>query len=107
MRRVTPWAITAWVAFVWSIVSCGAKPADDVTAESGAIRPRRSNGAACAVRSQCASGFCVDGVCCASACAGVCQACNLSGSLGTCRAAPAGTACGSAGAVCNGAGACE
>ncbi|HEY3256723.1 MAG TPA: FG-GAP repeat protein, partial [Polyangiaceae bacterium] len=32
-------------------------------------------GAACAQASECASGFCVENVCCASACSGVCQSC--------------------------------
>jgi hypothetical protein len=37
---------------------------------------RQANGTACATSSQCASWFCVDGVCCDSACTGVCQACS-------------------------------
>ena len=34
---------------------------------------------------------CVDGVCCNSTCAGACQACNLSGSMGTCTSVTTGT----------------
>jgi hypothetical protein len=41
-------------------------------------------GAACAAASDCGSGFCADGVCCASACDGTCYACNQAGLLGTC-----------------------
>lgn len=46
--------------------------------------PRRTPGAACDRDRQCASGFCRDGVCCTSDCAGDCQSCNLAGSAGTC-----------------------
>ena len=45
-------------------------------------------GAACTVAGRCASGFCVDGVCCAEACTGRCQACSAakkaSGADGVC-----------------------
>ena len=40
----------------------------------------RQNGRPCASVSSCASGFCVDGVCCNSACDGVCRRCGFSGS---------------------------
>ncbi|HET6149520.1 MAG TPA: kelch repeat-containing protein [Polyangia bacterium] len=54
----------------------------------------RPNGAGCstATASRCASGFCVDGVCCAAAsCPSTCQACNVEGpSKGTCASVPAG-----------------
>jgi hypothetical protein len=52
------------------------------------------NGAGCSVAfaSRCASGNCVDGVCCgAASCAGVCQACNVAGTLGICTAVAPGT----------------
>ena len=54
----------------------------------------RPNGSGCssASASTCASGFCVDGVCCASAsCTGTCQACDVTGNLGTCSNVPAGS----------------
>src|SRR4029077_14126204 len=38
----------------------------------------------------CLSGFCADGVCCDSICSGVCQACALTGMVGTCANVPAG-----------------
>lgn len=47
-------------------------------------------GQACAVSTECASGFCTDGVCCGSACGAKCEACNLPGKLGTCEAVPDG-----------------
>jgi hypothetical protein len=43
-----------------------------------------NNGFPCLSPSQCDSGFCVDGVCCASACDQPGQICNLPGSEGAC-----------------------
>ena len=75
-------------------------------------------GATCTSGATCATGHCVDGFCCNTACSGTCQACNAAqtgGTSGTCEnvlagnTAPAGqctaSACGNAG-TCN-AGACE
>ncbi|MBI2393901.1 MAG: hypothetical protein HYV09_30295 [Deltaproteobacteria bacterium] len=42
-------------------------------------------GASCGAPGECDSGFCVDGVCCGSACAGRCEACDVAGSVGTCK----------------------
>jgi len=48
----------------------------------------QANGTACASAAQCASGFCVDGLCCNTACNATCQACSAtkkgSGTDGTC-----------------------
>jgi len=52
------------------------------------------NGEGCtaATASSCASGFCVDGVCCSTAsCSGVCQSCSVAGKEGTCGLAAPGT----------------
>ena len=52
------------------------------------------NGEGCtaATASNCASGFCVDGVCCATAsCSGACQSCSVAGHEGTCSRAAPGT----------------
>ena len=38
----------------------------------------------CTDAAQCASGFCVDGVCCNEACTGTCVSCNQAQSPGTC-----------------------
>jgi hypothetical protein len=77
-----------------------------------------SNGMACTTGTTCNSGFCAQGVCCATACTATCSACNLTGSVGTCVAVPAGqdplnqcadataATCGTNGA-CNGSGACQ
>jgi hypothetical protein len=50
----------------------------------------RALGAACTDGSQCGTGFCVDGLCCESACRDVCRACNLPDMGGQCAAIPAG-----------------
>ena len=44
----------------------------------------------CTKGSECTSGFCSDGVCCDSACDGTCEACNVSGSAGSCVPVPDG-----------------
>ena len=50
------------------------------------------NGGGCSVPSQCASGFCVDSVCCDTECTGSGQRCAVPGQVGTCvTAAPAPT----------------
>jgi hypothetical protein len=80
----------------------------------------KSLGAACNANSDCPSGFCVDGVCCNTACRGECQACDVQGSRGVCSNVPyylpdklferngSEGSCDlpTAGARCNGAGKC-
>ena len=75
-------------------------------------------GARCSDASQCSSGFCENGACCATSCAGNCRSCALPGTEGSCALVPAGedplgqcadtgaTSCGHDG-VCNGFGACR
>jgi hypothetical protein len=78
------------------------------------------NGQACGAGSGCQTGFCVDGVCCETACAGSCNACRAAKTGqadGACRPVTTGTdpddeceldssnLCGRTG-MCNGAGAC-
>jgi MYXO-CTERM domain-containing protein len=46
---------------------------------------RRADGETCAEGGDCASGFCVDGVCCETACDGQCDKCNEPGTAGQCR----------------------
>jgi RHS repeat-associated protein len=48
---------------------------------------------ACTSNSQCATGFCVNGVCCDTACNGGCGVCNLAGKVGTCSPASSTTVC--------------
>jgi hypothetical protein len=66
---------------------------------SGACKKKK--GQACAAGSECVSGACVDGVCCASACNQACEVCNAT--PGTCTAAPKG----SSGRGSCGVGACD
>ncbi len=60
---------------------------------------RKGNGEPCLAASECGSGFCVDGVCCNSACGGGspdCQACSVAAGAmanGVCGAARGGTVC--------------
>jgi hypothetical protein len=58
-------------------------------------RPSLRNEKKCAVNNDCQAGFCVDGVCCNTACTGVCQACTAvkkgSGVDGVCGNIAAGT----------------
>ncbi len=57
---------------------------------AGICTPQKGPGATCGGTDQCASGNCVDGVCCDSACTGQCQACDVTGRVGTCSPVPAG-----------------
>ena len=63
-------------------------------------------GSSCTSSVECLSGYCVDGVCCTSQCNGVCQACNLPASLGTCTVAPSGYQCADSN-PCNGTEVCQ
>lgn len=63
-----------------------------------------SLGASCGGPGPCDSGICVDGRCCDSTCGNPCDACNVTGRLGTCSVSPLGrvpsTTCGRF--ACNG-----
>ncbi|HEY3358551.1 MAG TPA: choice-of-anchor D domain-containing protein [Polyangia bacterium] len=62
---------------------------------SGRCEKKHPDGGACGGTKECASNFCVDGVCCSSACTGQCQACTAakkgSGGDGTCGNVAANT----------------
>ncbi len=47
----------------------------------------KNNASTCGASIECASGHCVDGVCCDQACDGQCEACDVTGSEGTCTPA--------------------
>ncbi|HEY2901845.1 MAG TPA: hypothetical protein VGL59_14780 [Polyangia bacterium] len=107
-------------------------PTDDASADGGkkdggsdvacltAAAPRKTLGTVCACDGDCDSGFCIDGVCCASACQDTCKACNVPGMMGTCAFVPEGikprsattcapsamSTCGQDG-TCDGSGACR
>ena len=53
---------------------------------------KRGPGQTCTAADQCQSGFCVEGVCCTTACGASCNSCALPGSLGTCTPVPANAA---------------
>lgn len=103
--------------------SADAKSAHDAGTDAQPARDARPDaiaplGGACASNAECAGGFCVDGVCCNSACRGACVSCALPFSIGTCSPAPVGSvdphatctdqgpaSCGQNG-TCDGAGGC-
>jgi hypothetical protein len=75
----------------------------DVTIATAGSAP----GATCSTDAECATGHCVDAVCCDSACSGQCEACAEPGTEGSCVAVlglPRGgrTACASDGSLCGG-----
>jgi uncharacterized repeat protein (TIGR01451 family) len=81
--------------------------AADAYCSAGVCTPKQDNGGVCGAANQCKSGTCVDGVCCNTACDGQCEACDVTGSVGTCVAvsgAPHGNrpACASDGTACGG-----
>jgi hypothetical protein len=98
-------------------------PSLDAPARTDASCPanvtvKKALGQACACGPECASGFCVDGVCCNLACTGACVSCNVPGKMGECAPVPAGqpdphaickkedaSSCGQDG-TCNGLGGC-
>lgn len=126
---LTSLLLTAAVAAVLAL-SAGCADSSDggtdasVGADAGPpdVRDWDSNsglpGDRCDGNQSCASGFCSDGVCCATACNGVCETCNQPQAMGTCTPLNAGldpdnecapeaaTSCGRTG-VCDGAGACQ
>ncbi|MBI2392138.1 MAG: hypothetical protein HYV09_21280, partial [Deltaproteobacteria bacterium] len=63
------------------LVTGGRDPEPTSTAE---VFSRLFDGATCAGRGECRSGFCADGRCCSSACTGPCQACDTPSAPGTC-----------------------
>jgi MYXO-CTERM domain-containing protein len=54
---------------------------------AGSCVPKRPNGRDCQRDAECDLGFCTDGVCCSSRCAGQCESCRDEGTVGTCTAA--------------------
>ncbi|WP_437591635.1 hypothetical protein [Sorangium sp. So ce1000] len=86
--------------------ACGA---DRVCDAAGACRG--ANGRACAAPEDCASGRCVGGICCDTACDGICMACDVEGSVGTCSPLGPGVEdtpdCVLENEVCDGMGACK
>jgi len=90
--------------------TCGPVPAGDLGrglckdtsyCAEGACKAKKENGLAAAAGFECTSGIVADGVCCATACDGVCEACDIAGTKGTCapvKGAPKHGTCPAAGA---------
>jgi len=55
------------------------------TGPGGICVAKKTNGSGCAGANECTSGYCADKVCCNAPCAGQCEACAESGSVGTCK----------------------
>ena len=93
--------VLGWVAALAALAGCHGKSGTGA-ADGGIDRGgdgvacvagdggTKTNGAACGCAADCSSGFCVDGVCCASACTETCKACNVQGAVGTCAFVPGG-----------------
>jgi hypothetical protein len=61
------------------------------TAGDGGGGAGKPNGVGCGTGDECTSGLCVDSVCCAAECDGICEACDVSGHEGECTPHPAAT----------------
>jgi hypothetical protein len=68
-------------------------PAGQTCEKDQCLLPKKDLGAGCGENDECASGACVGGHCCATACAGACKACNAAGGW-RCIDRPAETDCG-------------
>jgi hypothetical protein len=100
------------VALSGSTVVAGAIGDDDGGSSAGAAYALASeasnNGESCGTGASCSSGFCVDGVCCDTACGGDdaddCQACSVAAGAaadGTCAPRAATAVCRAAGGACD------
>jgi hypothetical protein len=58
---------------------------------SGGQSQVQPDGQSCGSGERCENGHCTDKVCCHTACDGLCEACNLPGTEGTCSPLPVGT----------------
>lgn len=59
--------------------------------QGGLCQPQVGLGNPCLEDADCTSGHCLDGVCCNTGCDGLCQKCDLQGSVGVCGNVPSGT----------------
>ncbi len=57
---------------------------DAFCTSTGACQKKLTLGSPCTVGYECVTNFCVDGVCCDSACSGQCEACNVQPNVGSC-----------------------
>jgi MYXO-CTERM domain-containing protein len=93
--------------------AAGSSPSGGQEGSAYVFVPGHTDGDACAASADCITGVCIDGVCCDRACTNPCEACDVTGSVGTCatitgqphgtRAPCTGTGLGTAcGQACNG-----
>ena len=73
----------------------------------GAGLCKKANGQTCTAFTECATGICVDTVCCQAACTAACMSCSVPGSLGACAHIPAGQQDTNATTPCTGTSACD
>lgn len=96
-RVVSSGALLALAFAAVTLLGAWAPPGGDDALSPEDTRLAQAAGDDCASQSECGPGlFCVDGVCCTSACGGGvadCQACDVSGSVGTCTLFDASTRC--------------
>lgn len=80
-----------------TVTTCGACATDATCppgfycATGGVCTQKKPTGDPCSRREMCQSNFCVDEVCCQSACNGTCESCALPDTEGTCSPIGAGT----------------
>ena len=86
-----------------TVASCTSPLRCDAKGDGTCSKPL---GATCSADGECGKGHCVDGLCCNSACPGQCEACNVSGSEGTCTQVLSGPPHGTR-AACAGTGTCQ
>lgn len=104
--------MTSCAPYLCGGATCGTRcvlPTDCATGafcKLGACVPLQLKGSTCTDATQCASGHCVDGVCCDQECKGQCEACSSTGFCGPIFGVPRGnrTPCGigPCGATCEG-----
>lgn len=73
------WPWDAGLSWDAGVPGDGAMPSDALRDSAPMEMPRKSLGVTCTGASECASGFCVDGLCCESACNRACEACRAGG----------------------------
>ena len=72
------------------VTGAGGTGAIDAALDAPVDASRKTNGAPCAKGAECASNFCVDGLCCDTACSGACEACDTTEGPGRCLPVIAG-----------------
>jgi len=65
-------------------------PTPDATTTVVVVKPTSPLGTTCNSNADCGSGFCIDSVCCDSACEQTCYACNQQAAMGHCAALASG-----------------